>query len=90
MVKVLRTLLWRLEFIGLDRRCGPTLLSSRAVEVSHIQSGGGLATDVSSGQIILTKKRVFGFGAKGHVASDTCWTLGLAPLGSVSCPRKRV
>ena len=38
-----------LGFRGLDPRCGPTPLISRAVEAFHIQSRGGLAQVLTQG-----------------------------------------
>ena len=44
--------------MGLDLQCGPAPLVSHALEVSHLHSRGRLATDVSSGRIFLTKKKL--------------------------------
>ena len=42
---------------GFGSRHGLAPFIGHAVEASHIQNRGRLATDVSSGQIFLTKKR---------------------------------
>ena len=50
VVKVQHALLWWPGFRGSDPGHGPTPLFSHAVEVSHIQSGGGLAQMLAQGK----------------------------------------
>ena len=45
-----------LEFPGSDPGCGPASLVSYAVEASHVQDGGRIGTDVSSGLVLGNKR----------------------------------
>ena len=44
-------------FVGLDTRCGPIALINHAVEASHMQNRGRLATNVSSGLVFFKQKK---------------------------------